>query len=95
MDPFLEETGKEMAAARMWIPEINREKFDIETRSFFAAMAEAGPERRRELLEVWRGRAELLKRSRTVSHAPPMLCRIPGEPISDYVNRCYDAGGFR
>lgn len=89
------EVGKEMAAARMWIPEVNRKKFDTETKSFHDAMRTAETaERFNALLDQWRSRAEWLRENPRASAAPPCLARQFGESNDQYMERCYQAGGF-
>lgn len=81
------------ARERMNIPMCNRDKFDTELVSYLEEMALAGDERFRELGEnLWK-RHQLMQLA-DVSSAPPLLCRKINEHGDDYLNRCYQAGGY-
>jgi hypothetical protein len=78
---------------RMNIPMCNRDKFDIELVSYLEEMALAGDERFAELaMKLWQ-RHQLMQRM-DVSAAPPLLCKKINEGSEDYLNRCYQAGGY-
>ncbi|MBQ9502852.1 MAG: hypothetical protein IJU70_11895 [Lentisphaeria bacterium] len=86
--------GREMSAARMKTPLRNRMKFDIESKDFFAAISDAvragDHDRAADLLCRWHERAAWLMNEPRCFTAPPCLVRKEGEPVRDYLNRCFE-----
>jgi len=86
--------GREMSAARMKTPLRNRRKFDIESKDFFAAISDAvragDHARAADLLRRWHERAAWLMNEPRCFTAPPCLVRQEGEPVRDYLNRCFE-----
>lgn len=94
----IRELGSAISARRMEVPAVNREKFDVEAKEFFAAIraaTELGDKNSVERLqERWKGRTLFLIRETRCYLSPPFLARKKGESAEEFRNRCYKAGGY-
>ena len=97
MNIDLRQIGASMSAARMRVPPQNREKFDIESKDFFAAISDAATAgnaaRVGKLIAQWNNRVEWLANEPQCHVAPPCLVRRNGETAEQYISRCYAAEG--
>lgn len=97
MNIDLRKIGASMSAARMRVPPQNREKFDIESKDFFAAISDAATAgnaaRVGKLIAQWNNRVEWLANEPQCHVAPPCLVRRDGETAEQYISRCYAAEG--
>lgn len=99
MNIDLRQIGASMSATRMRVPPQNREKFDIESKDFFAAISEAAAvgntARVEKLLTQWNSRVRWLTNSQRCHAVPPFLVRKTNETAVEYFERCCAAIGFR
>lgn len=97
MNIDLRQIGASMSATRMRVPPQNREKFDIESKDFFAAISDAATAgnaaRVGKLIAQWNNRVEWLANEPQCHVAPPCLVRRDGETAEQYISRCYAAEG--
>ena len=97
MNINLRQIGASMSATRMRVPLQNREKFDIESKDFFAAISDAATAgnavRVGKLIAQWNNRVEWLANEPQCHVAPPCLVRRDGETAEQYISRCYAAEG--
>lgn len=97
MNINLRQIGASMSATRMRVPPQNREKFDIESKDFFAAISDAATAgnavRVGKLIAQWNNRVEWLANEPQCHVAPPCLVRRDGETAEQYISRCYAAEG--
>ena len=91
--------GASMSATRMRVPPQNREKFDIESKDFFAAISDAATAgnavRVGKLLAQWNDRVWWLTNSQRCHVAPPCFFRKSNETAAEYLDRCYAAIGVK
>ena len=99
MNIDLRQIGASMSAARMRVPMSNREKFDIESKDFFAAISAAAnaddSTRAGKLIAQWNDRVWWLTNSQRCHVAPPCLFRKSNETAAEYLDRCYAAIGVK
>lgn len=99
MNINLRQIGASMSAARMRVPMSNRAKFDIESKDWFEAISAAvnadDSTRAGKLIAQWNDRIWWLTNEPRCHVAPPCLVRKEDETITQYLDRCYEAGkGF-
>ena len=87
-----EELQRIVLAERRAVPQCNWKNYDTETRDYIDAIL-AEPERFEELsAKLWQ-RIQRFKQV-DLSHIPPVLLRRRNETAREWINRCYNAGGY-
>lgn len=82
-----------VSAERRKVPQCNWQNFDAETEDYIEAIIEQ-PEQFEVLTAALWNRIQRF-RAADLSHIPPMLLRREGEKAGEWLNRCYDAGGYK
>lgn len=82
-----------VSSERRKVPQCNWKNFDAETADYIDAIIEQ-PEQFEILTAALWNRIQRF-RAADLSHIPPMLLRREGEKVGEWVNRCYDAGGYK
>jgi hypothetical protein len=81
-----------IAGLRLSIPLCNHRNFDLEAASYVEAIL-AEPRRYRELTAMFWERIQDFQ-AVDKSHVPPALCRKNNEAAGEWLDRCYEKGGY-
>lgn len=74
------------------IPEVNLKHYDAICESYVSEILKRPAEFECLAKTLWE-RIQMLKQ-RSMHYMPPLLCRMQGEVLSDYLERIYSAAGY-
>jgi hypothetical protein len=77
---------------RLTIPPVNYRNYDLECESYASEIERTPGLFDKLTVNLWR-RIQGFRQT-DKSMIPPLLCRRQNESVSDYIERCYVAGGY-